>query len=198
MNDIPDDGNKLVSIMLNFQPVYEVVLTKLTPASTINFLEAIKINENGRKLKERIETSSRNYDWYYYYSCSRLQCLGNPLLGKEIPNLQDDHIPIKCLINYQRLQQYNPPKDEMNHEEVEIIFNYLIRFSQVHGRYKECKICHSPRVTSRAFTFLNYLENAGKKIFRYEFWNKVQKHIENGTLLDDEANLYNDVKVHGE
>ena len=193
MNNEPDYDSRLVSIMLNVQPVYEVLLSKFTSASAINFLEAIGINENGRELAEKIENSSRKYDWNYYYSCTRQQCLNTPMLGKERPSLKDEHIPIECLINYEQLQQYNPKEEEMNHEELKIIFTYVIKISQIHGRYKECENCHSPRITSRASAFLNYLLSAGKKIFQYEFWNRVQRKIENKTLLDDEGNLYKDV-----
>ena len=66
--------------------------------------------------------------------------------------------------------------------------------AQVHGRYKECRNCHSPRITTRATEFLNYLVNSGKKIFQYEFWNKIQKKIERKRFLDDEGNLYMSAK----
>ena len=128
-----NNENDLVSIMLDCQPVYEVLISKLTPASAINFLEAIKVNKEGQSLMRKIDNSSKSHDWYYYYSCTRGSCIHSPILGKERPTLNDNYIPIQCLKNYERLQQYNPPSDQMNHEELEIIFDYLIRMSQVQG-----------------------------------------------------------------
>ena len=47
-------------------------------------------------------------------------------------------------------------------------------------------------VTLRASCFMEQIEKGGKAIFEYEFWNKIQKEIESGLLLNDNGNLYKD------
>ena len=161
------------------------IMDKMTPLSGLKLVEALA----NTRVINKIKMTPAYQNMHFFYDCKRA-CES---LQKKLPKFCDNYITINHLTNITQLRNYNPRDEEMTLEEMEWIFDQIIRMSEIHGRFKTCLTCNEPMHTLRGLHFLDTIQNARRRVFSYEFWNGIQKQVQQGLLLNDDENLYRDL-----